>query len=140
MANIRKLLKTLPYPYRVTKSFSHAMKSRHRFLRKSYAMHRMAAAIERAIEARTCKEKERAARWAAAWGLLCGIHTSRVRLRSSEVKPHVDEPVPRPSAQITIPPMPPVGTDASGGMDGGDTGALQPHWLHEPGANSGTEA
>jgi hypothetical protein len=61
------------------------MKSRYPFLRKSYAMHRMAKAIERAIEGQTSGEKERAARWAAAWGLLCGIKTSGVRLRDSEV-------------------------------------------------------
>lgn len=116
------------------------MKSRYRFLRKSYAMHRMAVAIERAIEARTGKEKERAARWAAAWGLLCGIRTSRVRLRSSEVKPHGAEPALRPSAQITIPPLAPVETGASGGIDQGEAGALQPHWLRGPGTDSGTEA
>jgi hypothetical protein len=61
------------------------MKNRYPFLRKSYAMHRMAKAIERAIEGKTSGEKERAARWAAAWGLLCGIKTSGVRLRDSEL-------------------------------------------------------
>ena len=60
------------------------MKSRYPFLQKSYAMHRMAKAIERAIAGQTTMEKERAARWAAAWGLLCGIKTSGVRLRDSE--------------------------------------------------------
>ena len=61
------------------------MRNRYRFLRKSYAMTRMAASIERAIEAGTIKEKESAARWAAAWGLLCGIKTRPVNLRRSEI-------------------------------------------------------
>lgn len=62
------------------------MRSRYRFLRKSYAMDRMARAIERAIGGQTGKEQERAMRWAAAWGLLCGIKTASVRLRRSEVE------------------------------------------------------
>lgn len=49
-------------------------------------MHRMAQAIERAVAARTDKEKERAARWVGAWGLLCGISTSKVRLRNSGIE------------------------------------------------------
>ena len=61
------------------------MRHRYRFVRKSYAMTRMAAAIERAIEATTIKEKDRAARWAAAWGLLCGIKTRPVYLKRSEI-------------------------------------------------------
>ena len=63
------------------------MRHRYRFVRKSYAMTRMAAAIERAIEATTIKEKDRAARWAAAWGLLCGIKTRPVYLKRSEIGP-----------------------------------------------------
>lgn len=61
------------------------MSSDHRILRKSYAMHRMALAIGRAVDAPSVKEQERAARWAAAWGLLCGIKTAAVRLRRSEI-------------------------------------------------------
>jgi hypothetical protein len=68
------------------------MKIRNRFLRKSYAMQRMSLAIQRAIENTDSKEKERAARWAAAWGLLCGIRTQEVRLRGSDVQPNVIEP------------------------------------------------
>jgi hypothetical protein len=62
------------------------MKNPSRLLRKSYAMSRMARAIERAVEARTSKEKERAARWVGAWGMLCGIKTSTVRLRRSDIQ------------------------------------------------------
>lgn len=46
----------------------------------------MTLAIERAIKCPTEKEKERAARWAAAWGLLCGIRAKGVRLRSCEIE------------------------------------------------------
>lgn len=59
------------------------MKTRYPFMLKSYAMDRMARALERAIEASTITEKERAARWAAAWGLLCDIRTTRVRLKNT---------------------------------------------------------
>lgn len=62
------------------------MKNLRRVTRKSYAMKRMARAIERAIHAQTPAEEKRSARWAAAWGLLCGIHTNTPRLRSSEVQ------------------------------------------------------
>lgn len=40
---------------------------------KMYALCRMRLAIDRAIYAKTAKEKEHAARWAAAWGSLGGI-------------------------------------------------------------------
>ncbi len=55
--------------------------------RKSYAMLRMADAIGRAIDAGSDFEKDRAARWAAAWGALAGIrtptaHLPELRLRS----------------------------------------------------------
>lgn len=49
--------------------------------RKSYAMLRMVAAIGRAIHSPTSVEKAKAARWAAAWGLIGGIHTRGIRLR-----------------------------------------------------------
>lgn len=45
----------------------------------------MTLAIERAIAGPTGKEEERAARWAAAWGLLCGIRTEGVNLKSCDV-------------------------------------------------------
>ena len=48
-------------------------------------MRRMAAAIERAIAAVTIFEKDNAARWAAAWGLLCGIKTKPVSVKRSDV-------------------------------------------------------
>lgn len=47
-------------------------------------MKRMAIAIARAIARRSSKEKESAARWAAAWGLLCGIRSTGVRLRGGD--------------------------------------------------------
>jgi len=46
----------------------------------------MTLAIERAIKRPTRKEKERAARWAAAWGLLCGIRTAGVNLKACDVQ------------------------------------------------------
>jgi len=63
------------------------MKTPHQYLRKSYAMRRMAKAIERAIVASTGVEKERAARWAAAWGVLCGIKTEGMSLRRHAPEP-----------------------------------------------------
>lgn len=59
------------------------MKSPNIEKRKAYGMERMIAAIERAILSDTNAAKERAARWAAAWGLLSGIRTPGVRLRRS---------------------------------------------------------
>lgn len=51
--------------------------------RRAYAMMRMAEAIGRAIDAGTAQEKDRAARWASAWGLIGGIRSPGVRLRRS---------------------------------------------------------
>lgn len=51
--------------------------------RKAYAMMRMAEAIGRAIDATGTADKDKAARWAAAWGLAGGIMTPGVRLRRS---------------------------------------------------------
>lgn len=59
------------------------MGHRDKVQRKAYSMARMAAAIERAIASSTPDEKDRAARWAAAWGALSGIHSRGVRLRRS---------------------------------------------------------
>ncbi len=55
--------------------------------RKSYAMLRMAEALRRAIDSDSDIDKDRAARWAAAWGALAGIrapasHIPGLRLRS----------------------------------------------------------
>lgn len=49
--------------------------------KKSYAMLRMAAAIRRAIDSASPADKDRAARWAAAWGVVSGIRTPGIRLR-----------------------------------------------------------
>ena len=57
------------------------MKTRIRKERKSYAMSRMAEAIGRAIKSATPAEKDRAARWAAAWGVVSGIRSRGIRLR-----------------------------------------------------------
>jgi hypothetical protein len=78
------------------------MKTQFRLVRKSYAMHRMGRAIERAVEARTTKEKERAARWVGAWGLLCGIKTSTVRLRHSDVARDAEDRIYQTSDGIEI--------------------------------------
>ncbi len=57
------------------------MKQRVRKERKIYAMLRMAQAIGRAIESPSSAEKDKAARWAAAWGVIGGIRSPGVRLR-----------------------------------------------------------
>lgn len=59
------------------------MKHRPKDQRKSYALQRMVAAIGRAIRADSTSEKDRAARWAAAWGVVGGIRTPGIRLRRS---------------------------------------------------------
>jgi hypothetical protein len=53
--------------------------------RKTYGMLRMMKAIGRAIKAKTDLEKERAARWAAAWGVISGIRSRGVRLRRTSL-------------------------------------------------------
>lgn len=52
---------------------------------KSYAMYRMALALGRAINAHSATEKDRASRWAGAWGMLAGIFGKRIRLKHSDV-------------------------------------------------------
>jgi hypothetical protein len=49
--------------------------------RKAYAMQRMADAIGRAIASDLTVDKDRAARWAAAWGAIGGIRSPGLRLR-----------------------------------------------------------
>ena len=44
-------------------------------------MLRMVEAIGRAIDSPTDAEKEKAARWAAAWGVISGIRSPGIRLR-----------------------------------------------------------
>ncbi|HEY0065384.1 MAG TPA: hypothetical protein VGC21_24925 [Telluria sp.] len=51
--------------------------------RKNYAMLRMAEAIERAIDSELPADKDKAARWAAAWGVVSGIRSPGVRLKRS---------------------------------------------------------
>lgn len=77
-----------------------AIKKLDRYTRKSYAMRRMTLAIERAIKRPTRKEKERAARWAAAWGLLCGIRTDGVNLKACDVQ-SLESRIEQTSASIT---------------------------------------
>jgi hypothetical protein len=57
------------------------MKDQIRKERKRYAMLRMVRAIGRAIQAPEPIIKDRAARWAAAWGVISGIRTPGIRLR-----------------------------------------------------------
>lgn len=59
------------------------MDQRYRKEKKSYAMLRMVQAIGRAIASPSSADKAKAARWAAAWGVLSGIRTPGVRLRRS---------------------------------------------------------
>lgn len=49
--------------------------------RKLYAMMRMGKALDRAVGEQSTPAKERAAKWAAAWGLLVGIQTREVQLK-----------------------------------------------------------
>lgn len=44
-------------------------------------MLRMIGAISRAISSTSPADKDRAARWAAAWGVISGIRSPGVRLR-----------------------------------------------------------
>ncbi|MEO7578164.1 MAG: hypothetical protein ABIT83_11185 [Massilia sp.] len=53
--------------------------------KKTYAFHRMTVALGRAIASSLAGEKDRAARWANAWGLMAGVRGRRVRLRTCEV-------------------------------------------------------
>ena len=48
-------------------------------------MLRMSRAIGRAMVATSPCEQERAIRWVAAWGLIGGIRSDRVRLRDAEL-------------------------------------------------------
>jgi hypothetical protein len=57
------------------------VKSSDPYARKSYAMQRMSQAIQRAIASPTINQKMRAAKWAAAWGLMCGIKATNAELR-----------------------------------------------------------
>lgn len=59
------------------------MRCRTTYERKSYAMYRMGRAIGRAIVEPSSSCKERAAKWAAAWGMLCGIKTGTVNSRKT---------------------------------------------------------
>jgi hypothetical protein len=61
------------------------MRAMDRQQRKSYGMRRMGKAIGRAIQAPSSEQQARAIRWAAAWGLLCGIRSPGVRLRNAEL-------------------------------------------------------
>lgn len=87
------------------------MKKLDRYARKSYAMGRMTLALERAIKRPTRKEKERAARWAAAWGLLCGIRTEGVHLKAGDVQ-SLESRIEQKSDSIAT-----LGSFALGGLD-----------------------
>lgn len=62
-----------------------SMNRNFKLAKKSYAMQRMRIAIARAVSAGSQRQKATAARWAAAWGLLCGIYTPGVRLKRSDL-------------------------------------------------------
>jgi hypothetical protein len=51
----------------------------------SYAMRRLALALQRTIAAPSFEEKERAVLWAAAWGLRSGVLTGHAHLRPNHV-------------------------------------------------------
>jgi hypothetical protein len=60
--------------------------------RKTYAMLRMVEAIGRAIHSERPADKDKAARWAAAWGVISGIRTPGIRLRRSVLSDRRDKP------------------------------------------------
>ena len=60
------------------------MNSNARLKKKSYALRRMGIAIERAMHAGNERDKARAAKWAAAWGMLCGIKSAGMKLKRSD--------------------------------------------------------
>ena len=64
--------------------------------RKSYAMQRMSAAIDRAMRSSVPAEKRLAMRWAAAWGLVAGIRSSSARLRDTRMLRNAGAEPPRP--------------------------------------------
>jgi hypothetical protein len=45
--------------------------------REAYAAHRMSAAIDRIIVTDSAEDKRQAARWATAWGTVCGAAIRR---------------------------------------------------------------
>jgi hypothetical protein len=85
-----------------------------RLIRKSYAMQRMGLALARAVSAASSNQKTTAARWAAAWGLLCGIKTPGVYLKRSarEGEDSGGQRV-RSSAAISVPPAGPAAPAAT---------------------------
>lgn len=93
------------------------MSTNARLLRKSYAMQRMGQAIARAITAPSSSRKAAAARWAAAWGLLCGIATPGVHLKRSKLlaESHGDTDASEPGAAPDPATMPPPGPAGQGG-------------------------
>lgn len=74
------------------------MKQGHQKERKNYAMLRMVEAIGRAIDSASDAEKERAARWAAAWGLVSGIRSPGIRLRRDVLADRRTAPSSRPTS------------------------------------------
>ncbi len=64
------------------------MKYRRKDERKAYAMLRMVQALARAIDADSSLEKDQAARWVAAWGVISGIRSPGIRLRRSTLFDH----------------------------------------------------
>lgn len=67
------------------------MATNNRQQRKSYGLLRMSRAISRAMTAASPCEQDRAFRWVAAWGLIGGVRSDRVRLRNPDL---LAEPVP----------------------------------------------
>jgi hypothetical protein len=110
------------------------MPSQTRLLRKSYAMSRMGKAIERAIAAKTSKEKTRAAQWAAAWGLLCGITASSTPLRNDVVASEEERET---SDQIEIPPMD-ISVESVAPLEAAEQIAIPPAFIIDQDSDEGT--
>ena len=54
-------------------------------MKKSYALKRMVISLERAIAASSDAAKDKASRWAAAWGYFAGITSPGIRLKQTDV-------------------------------------------------------
>jgi hypothetical protein len=127
-------------------AFHNVMNSQSPHLRNSYAASRMEKAIERTLCSGNSKEREMATRWAASWGLLCGMEDRHADVRSEVEIPPVKRPRPSPrppellpstSTDARGPSLPSIVTaresaTASGEQSGQEKRAHKRKLMHEP--------